>query len=216
MISPPHQRLVDNSCFLMILQLGHINSPRRSGPLVSVYLYVLSATRHVLCPQVARSSLFQLTMISMEKHILSNWTGNRYQFVTNRYCLVEPASLPKAAGIPVVLILAHGLGLRKSSFSPPISMLMQQPEPDKETWEPFLEDLKRLQENNADLRESGLVTEAWSIDCPSHGDSAILNDHTLVHDSSFHSESTNTFDTVSLTTSCSQVAWNMRGRLWRL
>ncbi|KAL5495943.1 hypothetical protein ACEPAI_1407 [Sanghuangporus weigelae] len=110
-------------------------------------------------------------MITKEKYILSNQEGNCYHFAANRYCLVDRGSLStlSASSRPVTLILAHGLGLHK------------------ETWEPFLEDLELLQANNANPRESGIVTDAWSVDCPSHGDAAILNERKLLHDDTFHS-----------------------------
>lgn len=58
---------------------------------------------------------------------------------------------------------------------------------DKETWEPLLEDLRNLQLSNPSLRARGWMTEAWAVDCVSHGDSAILNEEKLRVDDGFHS-----------------------------
>lgn len=45
----------------------------------------------------------------------------------------------------------------------------------KEQWEPTLEHLFNLVGRNSNVK----IREAWSIDAPEHGDSAILNDHLL-------------------------------------
>jgi len=51
----------------------------------------------------------------------------------------------------------------------------------KEIWEPFLEDLYGLvavaSRGNAALPK---IRDVWAIDCPNHGDSAILNEETLL------------------------------------
>ncbi|KAH8108809.1 Alpha/beta hydrolase fold-1, partial [Phellopilus nigrolimitatus] len=49
----------------------------------------------------------------------------------------------------------------------------------KELYEPFLDDLKNLQTKSTHSL-SIVATEAWAIDCPNHGDSALLNEKKLV------------------------------------
>ena len=49
--------------------------------------------------------------------------------------------------------------------------------PGKETWEPVLTELAQLD------AESSLVKEAWAIDCPNSGESALLNEKLLFKDS---------------------------------
>lgn len=46
----------------------------------------------------------------------------------------------------------------------------------KETWEPALEDLFQLA---AQPGSKIIIREAWAIDCPNHGESAILNHRVL-------------------------------------
>lgn len=46
----------------------------------------------------------------------------------------------------------------------------------KETWEPFIEDLFRLLERS----NKAIVREAWVIECPNHGESAVLNETRLL------------------------------------
>ncbi|KAH8107505.1 Alpha/beta hydrolase fold-1 [Phellopilus nigrolimitatus] len=61
---------------------------------------------------------------------------------------------------PIVLLLAHGAGLHK------------------EQWEPFLEDLQRLQ---FDSPNSGCeVVEAWAVDSPNHGEGGVVNEKELL------------------------------------
>ncbi|KAH6910789.1 Alpha/beta hydrolase fold-1 [Coprinopsis sp. MPI-PUGE-AT-0042] len=57
----------------------------------------------------------------------------------------------------LTVILAHG-----TSFT-------------KETWEPTLDDLQELVQDNKLVR----IREYWSIEAPNHGDSALLNEETL-------------------------------------
>ncbi|OCB91806.1 hypothetical protein A7U60_g919 [Sanghuangporus baumii] len=113
-------------------------------------------------------------VIRYEKYILSSQEGNCYHFTANKYRLVDEYAYTlhthTTAPKPVTLALAHAVGLHK------------------ELWEPFLEDLKLLQVKSACFRENGVVTEAWSVDCPSHGDAAILNEKRLIFDDTFHSE----------------------------
>jgi len=47
----------------------------------------------------------------------------------------------------------------------------------KETWEPTLEDLFELivSQSNTEV----LIRDAWAIDCPNHGESAVLNKQAL-------------------------------------
>ncbi|KAL5495936.1 hypothetical protein ACEPAI_1400 [Sanghuangporus weigelae] len=112
-------------------------------------------------------------VIRYEKYILSSQEGNCYHFSANKYHLVDEHAYTSrthtTAPKPVTLVLAHAVGLHK------------------ELWEPFLEDLKLLQAKSPCFRKNGVVTEAWSVDCPSHGDAAILNEKRLVNDDTFHS-----------------------------
>lgn len=64
------------------------------------------------------------------------------------------------SGFPndATLILTHGTGFHK------------------EQWEPTLDHLHNLERQRGGFR----IREAWSIDCPNHGDSATLNEDTLV------------------------------------
>lgn len=62
----------------------------------------------------------------------------------------------------------------------------------KEAWEPFIEDLFRLVEQSG----KPLIREAWVIECPNHGRSAVLNEKLLLRPE-FHNncelEASNTF-----------------------
>ncbi|KAJ7026791.1 Alpha/beta hydrolase fold-1 [Mycena alexandri] len=60
----------------------------------------------------------------------------------------------------VTLVFAHGTGLHK------------------ETYEPTLEDLYTLLDNNT-RGPNPKIRDAWAIDCPNHGDAAILNEAML-------------------------------------
>ncbi|KAI9513482.1 Alpha/beta hydrolase fold-1 [Russula earlei] len=72
-------------------------------------------------------------------------------------------SLESTDGDAVTLVLAHA-----TSFH-------------KELWEPFLEDL--YDQTTTSPRHNSPVPkirDAWAIDCPNHGDSAVLNEKTLL------------------------------------
>lgn len=56
----------------------------------------------------------------------------------------------------LTLIFAHGTGYHK------------------EQWEPTVLDLLNMARNDL------LIREIWSVDCPNHGDSAIVNENTLL------------------------------------
>ncbi|RDB26981.1 Abhydrolase domain-containing protein mpaH [Hypsizygus marmoreus] len=62
-------------------------------------------------------------------------------------------------GPGVILLLVHGVGFNK------------------ETWEPFLEELGALQHASDACRTH--IKEAWAFDCPNHGEAAVLNDKAL-------------------------------------
>jgi hypothetical protein len=47
----------------------------------------------------------------------------------------------------------------------------------KEFWEPTIDDLYELLACRGD--ETPKIREAWSIDCPSHGEAALLNEEAL-------------------------------------
>lgn len=78
-------------------------------------------------------------------------TAKRYRLRTANYD-VTPSS------DAFTLIFAHGTGFHK------------------EQWEPTLSDLW-----DHVGRQSGVtIREAWSVDCPNHGDAAVLNEKTLL------------------------------------
>ncbi|KAI0080460.1 alpha/beta-hydrolase [Panus rudis PR-1116 ss-1] len=60
----------------------------------------------------------------------------------------------------LTLVFAHGTGFHK------------------EHWEPTLQDLYQLVDKNG--AERFKIREAWCIDCPNHGDAAILNEQELL------------------------------------
>ena len=48
--------------------------------------------------------------------------------------------------------------------------------PDKETWEPVIEQLFALQSAGAEpWKHTPHIVEAWAVDCPDHGETAVLN-----------------------------------------
>ncbi|KZT01785.1 alpha/beta-hydrolase [Laetiporus sulphureus 93-53] len=61
----------------------------------------------------------------------------------------------------LTLILAHGAGHHK------------------EHWEPVIESLYRLSQRSARGMHRVKIRDVWSMDCPNHGDAAVLNEHTL-------------------------------------
>jgi hypothetical protein len=79
----------------------------------------------------------------------------------------DPSSPHLDDPMAVTLVFGHGTG-----FS-------------KEIYEPTLEELYTLldsRDNNASSADRSpwpRVREAWSIDCPNHGDAALLNESTL-------------------------------------
>lgn len=84
-------------------------------------------------------------------------TAKRYSF-TEASSRHESASNPKNDRQPLTLVFLHS-----TSFH-------------KEAWEPTLEDLFHL------LSENGLEgseVEAWAVECPNHGCSALLNERML-------------------------------------
>ena len=49
----------------------------------------------------------------------------------------------------------------------------------KETWEPTIERVFRLALSRDSRLHNVKIREAWAIDCPNHGESALLNEKTL-------------------------------------
>lgn len=79
-----------------------------------------------------------------------------YYITAKRYSLEGVNETRTRTKNPLTLILLHSIGFPK------------------EIWEPTLRDLFAL------FLENGLAdAEAWSIECPNHGSSAILNDDAL-------------------------------------
>lgn len=79
-----------------------------------------------------------------------NITRRPLHLVTKQYILAESEG--------AVLILVHGSGYNK------------------EIWEPFLQDLKVNQDKPGN---NGYISEAWTFDCPNHGQAAGLNEDEL-------------------------------------
>lgn len=80
-------------------------------------------------------------------------------FVTAKcYEPVHSGSVGKLSSGSLTLILLHS-----TSFH-------------KETWEPFIEDLFDI------VQQAGrpFISEAWAIECPNHGESALLNEELLL------------------------------------
>jgi hypothetical protein len=69
------------------------------------------------------------------------------------HCPTDPDAL--------TLICTHGTGFHK------------------EHWEPALEDLYAHLASSARAVPGVKVREAWSIECPNHGDAAVLNEDAL-------------------------------------
>jgi hypothetical protein len=135
-------------------------------------------------------------MLSKKCYVLQSEGREKYKFAVNQYSLVDKEYLQRPprrvrdhsrASTPITLVLAHALGLRTSISSEYYVTVDIVIRADKETWEPFLEELRTLQMNDSNMRTRGWVTEAWAMDCPSHGDSNILNEHKLKEDGDFHS-----------------------------
>jgi len=62
----------------------------------------------------------------------------------------------------VTLTLAHGTGFHK------------------ESWEPTLEELNDILRSQSSLSTGGVkIRDVWSIDCPNHGDAAVINEDVL-------------------------------------
>ncbi|KAG6910003.1 hypothetical protein DXG01_014003 [Tephrocybe rancida] len=76
----------------------------------------------------------------------------------------------------LTLLLAHGVGSRKTPTQPnDRSLSLTQIVPDKEQWEPTLEQIFRLQQSKGNDR----IREAWAFDWQSHGEAAVLNEELL-------------------------------------
>ncbi|KAI5119020.1 hypothetical protein M0805_001879 [Coniferiporia weirii] len=115
-------------------------------------------------------------MLKSESYTLISQEGDHYGFSVNRYSLTgdnfrsRSNQLEPTTSDSIILVLAHGVGLHK------------------ELWEPFLLDLQSMQSKNPSTRfGTSLVSEAWAVDCPSHGDSGILNEDKLIQLSDFES-----------------------------
>ena len=70
---------------------------------------------------------------------------------------------------PLTLIFAHGAGFHKEQFEPTIEDL----------WGLIVKGSSGSKSgDSSNVRE---VREFWSVDCPNHGDAAILNEHIVMH-----------------------------------
>lgn len=72
-----------------------------------------------------------------------------------------PAAVFSTDPEALTLIVTHGTGFHK------------------EQWEPTLQYLFDLLVHNAQAGDKLRVHEVWAIDCPNHGDAAVLNEDTL-------------------------------------
>lgn len=96
--------------------------------------------------------------------------GIPLKMVAKRYA---PDTAPPLPGEGLTLFFVHGTGTRTC----PGSVYMQDTErplygPDKEHWEPIIEQLFAFQRSSSGVKP---IREAWAADCPTHGDSAVLN-----------------------------------------
>lgn len=95
------------------------------------------------------------------------------KMVVNRYTRSPSARIDPSCG-NISLILFHGLG--QSKYSTLFDILMLQLWIlAKEQWEPVLADLWDEAEGNADFARCYHISEAWTPEWPSHGESATLN-----------------------------------------
>ena len=83
--------------------------------------------------------------------------GYPFHITAKRYCTQRPPKLGAGDADSLTLIVLHGTGFHK------------------ETWEPTLERVFDLAYDGS----TGNIREAWAIDCPNHGASAVLNESIL-------------------------------------
>ena len=93
--------------------------------------------------------------------IVQNPGGRPLQLSVKRYRFADYDHWRDEPG--TILILTHGAGFHK------------------EIWEPFLQEIDEAQ-RTSDLKGTSRIKEAWTVDCPNHGPSAVLNDEFLFHD----------------------------------
>ncbi|THH06482.1 hypothetical protein EW145_g4060 [Phellinidium pouzarii] len=94
-------------------------------------------------------------------HTLHIPEGEFFDVSVKHYGELDEGLASDSKAARVILFLAHGAGLHK------------------ELYEPFLSDLKVLQTKRGNSL-SKVVSDAWAIDCPNHGDSALLNEKKLL------------------------------------
>lgn len=95
-------------------------------------------------------------IFTVDSFVLEN--SDRIRTSAKRYTPQLPdggLNMPK--GVQIIVLFAHALGFHK------------------EHWEPVIKEL--FQEDHA--AGSTIIKEAWAIDCPDHGESAILNENEL-------------------------------------
>jgi hypothetical protein len=83
--------------------------------------------------------------------------GYPFYITAKRYCSQRLPKLGAGDADAVTLIVLHGTGFHK------------------ETWEPTLERVFDLACGSNTVK----IREAWAIDCPNHGASAVLNESIL-------------------------------------
>lgn len=87
---------------------------------------------------------------------------------------VNTSRQPLIAGTGAVLLFAHGTGYRRFACSSRayflILLLLLK---DKEIWEPTIKHIFSLDKDH-------IIHEAWAVNCQNHGESAALNEKTLV------------------------------------
>ncbi|KZS92379.1 hypothetical protein SISNIDRAFT_111616 [Sistotremastrum niveocremeum HHB9708] len=94
-----------------------------------------------------------------ETFVVDQRPSYRFQVVGNRYTPVaDTNSEYYAPERRLSLVFLHGTNLFKECFEPIIELLFQ-----------------RYPTIHSDSGENLILEEAWSIECPNHGESAILN-----------------------------------------
>lgn len=107
--------------------------------------------------------------------ILSDHSGGKsFQIETKRYRFLDNKNGAGRRG--VILVLMAGNGFSKWFHHNVRGTRANQHLLDKETWEPFLDDLRELQQATG---SSTYVKEAWTFDSPNFGRTAVLNDQQI-------------------------------------
>lgn len=105
--------------------------------------------------------VFAMTFeLTSESYCLEPDASYPFYITAKRYTPVKLSASRNSRGNPLTLILLHSVSFQK------------------EIWEPALQDLFSHFSRKGSTEED---IEAWSIECPNHGYSAILNEKVLRH-----------------------------------